>query len=406
MEANGDPESVFGGRNARPVLTADGFQIQQRNRKSIALLNQISGQYIGKFFDNKLRLEAGIRRPWFKRELDQRCFTEARGASGFAYCTSEPVSTLRIIGPNDPVPTTGPLPFYAPYETTYKFGKLLPNVGFTYKVAGPVSVFGSYAQGFSAPRTDNLYRAPRVDVDPEETDAFDLGARYTTGKVQAQATVWKIDYSNRIVSSFNPDLGISLDRNVGEVKSKGIDGSIAFRPIRQVSLLALASYIKAELQENVEFGSVTFNAKTPVTAPPAGLIFCEGAAPTATTPTVATCVPTAGRMVAETPKWQFGGRASAELGPVEFGIQGKRVGTRFATDANDVKVKGYTLVDLDARISAEPIGLKNTFLQLNVNNVFDTFYFGNISTQINAAGNPNFSVGSPRTFMATLNFGI
>jgi iron complex outermembrane receptor protein len=82
------------------------------------------------------------------------------------------------------------------------------------------------------------------------------------------------------------------------------------------------------------------------------------------------------------------------------------VPTRFATDANDVKVKGYTLVDLDARISAEPIGLKNTFLQLNVNNVFDTFYFGNISTQINAAGNPNFSVGSPRTFMATLNFGI
>jgi iron complex outermembrane receptor protein len=405
MEANGDPESVFGGRNAREVLTADGFQIQQRDRRSIALLNQISGQYIGKFFDNALRVEAGIRRPFFKRELDQRCYTEARGG-GFAYCTSEPVSTLRIIGPDDAVPATGPTPYYAPYETTYKFGKLLPNVGFTYKVSGPISIFGSYAQGFSAPRTDNLYRAPRVDVDPEETNAFDLGARYTNGKVQAQATAWKIDYSNRIVSSFNQELGISLDRNVGEVKSWGVDGSIAFRPIPEVALLGLASYIDAELKENVEFGSVAFNPTTPVTAPPVGLIFCEGAAPTATNPSVTTCVPTAGKMVSETPKWQFGGRASVELGPVEFGVQGKRVGSRFATDANDVKVKGYTLVDLDARISAEPIGLRNTFLQLNVNNVFDTFYFGNISTQINAAGNPNFAVGSPRTFMATLNFGI
>jgi iron complex outermembrane receptor protein len=72
-----------------------------------------------------------------------------------------------------------------------------------------------------------------------------------------------------------------------------------------------------------------------------------------------------------------------------------------------VKVKGYTLVDLDARISAAPLGFKNTFLQLNVNNVFNQFYFGNISTQINAfAVSPSFAVGAPRTFLATLNFGI
>ena len=64
---------------------------------------------------------------------------------------------------------------------------------------------GSYAKGFSAPRTDNLYRAPVVEVDPEETNAFDLGVRYTNNKVQAQGTLWKIDYKNRIVTSFNPD---------------------------------------------------------------------------------------------------------------------------------------------------------------------------------------------------------
>ncbi len=69
LETNGDPESVFGGRNARPVLTNDGFQIQQRDRKSIALLNQISGQYIGKFLVRKLRVEVGIRRSFFKRDV-------------------------------------------------------------------------------------------------------------------------------------------------------------------------------------------------------------------------------------------------------------------------------------------------------------------------------------------------
>ena len=414
LEDDGDPQSVFGGRNATPVLTADGFQLQQRDRTSIALLNQISGQYIGKFFDNALRVEIGVRRPFFQRDLETFCPIQA--ADGFAYCTSEPIRAVGSVAPvppgsaagsipiyinqGDPLPTNAAFrPLYAPFAAKYKFGKLLPSIGFTYRVAGPVSVFGSYAKGFSSPRTDNLYRAPRVDVVPEETNAFDLGIRYTNRMVQAQATVWKIDYSNRIVTSFNQEEGISIDRNVGKVKSWGVDGSIAIRPIRHLSLLALASYIDAELQDNVELGVTT------LATPPAGQIFCDGP-PTLANPRVQTCAPTAGRMVTETPHWQFGGRANVELGPVEFGVQAKRVGARFATDTNDVKVKGYTLVDFDARLSMKPLGLEKSYFQLNVTNIFNQFYLGNISTQITASGNPNFSVGGPRTISGTLNIGI
>jgi iron complex outermembrane recepter protein len=424
LEDNGDPESVFGGRDATPVLTADGFQLQQRDRKSIALLNQISGQYIGKFFDQKLRVEVGIRRPFFKRDLETFCPIEAAGGSGFAYCTSEPI-LARGSAPGFVIPPGSPSgsipifvnqgdsltaisglpggaafrPVFAPFEADYKFGKILPNIGFTYSFDGPISIFGSYAKGFSAPRTDNLYRAPRVDIKPEETNAFDLGVRYTDSRVQAQGTLWKIDYSNRIVSSFNQEEGISLDRNVGKVNSWGVDASVAVRPIRQLSLLALASYIDTELQENVEMGSST------AAALPAGLIFCDGTAPVG--PAVeTTCAPTKGKMVTETPHWQLGGRAQLEVGPAEFGIQGKWVGARFATDTNDVKVNDYFLVDLDARVTLEPLGLEKTFFQLNVSNLFDQRYFGNISTQINVGGGPNFTVGSPRTFIGTLNIGL
>lgn len=417
MESNGDPESVFGGRNARPVLDASGFQIQQRDRKSIALLNQISGQYIGRFFDDALRLEVGVRRPFFKRDLQTFCPIEA--SSGFAYCTSEPIlprgSTFVppssapnnefpiFINLGDPLPTNARFrALYAPFKAKYKFGKLLPNLGFTYRVSSPVSLFGSYAQGFSSPRTDNLYRAPRVDVDPEETDAFDFGVRYTTGRTQAQAAIWKIDYANRIVSSFNQDLGISIDRNVGKVKSWGLDFSVATRPVRNLTVIGIASFINAKLQSNVELFR-TSNAN-----PGTGLIFCDGP-PTVTNPTVTVCAPTAGKWVSETPEWQFGGRVQYAIGPFTFGLQGKHVGARFATDVNDVRLKGYQIVDFDARIALDKLGFRipeRTYIQVNLQNVFDQFYFGNISTQMRASDNPNFAVGSPRTLSATLNIGL
>jgi iron complex outermembrane receptor protein len=399
LEANGDPQNIFSGRNGFPVVDATGFQIQQRDRLSIASLNQIAGQYIGRFFDRALRVEVGVRRPFFKRELETFCPIEARG-SGFAYCTSE--TNLRFINPTDPVPATGATPYYRPFAVDYKFGKLLPNVGFTYhfqnSLAG-LSFFGSWAKGFSAPRTDNLYRAPIVNLDPEETDAFDLGARFTRRNVQAQVSAWQINYKNRIVSSFNQDLGISLDRNVGRVDSRGFDANFAYQPVRFLSLIGLVSYIDTELKSNVEIGQST------AALLPAGLVFCSGTAPTGTA-TATTCAPTSGKFVTETPKWQYGGRVNLDFNPVELGFQFKRVGSRFATDVNDIKVKGYTIADADVRVALEPFGLKASYFQVNVSNLFDEEYFGNISTQIRAADNPNFTLSSPRTVIASLNVGF
>ncbi|MFN3945923.1 MAG: TonB-dependent receptor [Allosphingosinicella sp.] len=374
MGPGGFPENPFGGRNGRPVLAADGFQLQQRDRLSIALLNQISGQYIGRFFEDRLRVEAGVRAPFFKRELNNFCFTQT-GGSGFATCTSQPGGPGQIVAPNAP----GPIPsgrFFAPFEAEYEFNAVLPNLGLTYYLTENINMFASYARGFSAPRTDNLYRAPRVNIEPETTDAFDAGVRYNSRWVQAQAVGWYIGYRNRIITSFDQELGISVDRNVGKVKSYGFDGSIAVQPTRAVTLYALASYISARFQEDVVVGAI---AGVPTTSP------------------------TRGKFVPETPEWQFGGRAQVELGPVELGLQGKWVDDRFATDLNDVVVKSYALFDLDARVGLAGLGLDRSYFQFNVHNLFDKKYFGNISTRIDVGGNPNFTPGAPRTFIGTFN---
>ncbi len=377
MMGNGTPEDVFGGRNGRPVLAADGYKIQQRDRLSIALLNQISGEYVGKFLDDALTVQIGVRAPFFKRNLDNRCFTEARGSAGFAYCSSETIPAAQIVAPGATIPSGSTTLYYAPYKAQYKYNAVLPSAGITYKFGDGLNIFASYAKGFSAPRTDNLYRSPFVDVQPEKTDAFDLGVRMSSGRVQAQATAWYITYKNRIVTSFDADQGISVDRNVGKVDSYGVDLGVTVRATDWVSLTGFASYIHAELKDNI-------------------LLSGSGA--------TAVFAPTKGKSVTETPEWQVGGRAQFTLGPVDLGGTAKWVDKRFATDVNDVVTPAYTLVDLDARLNLKDFGLKKTYLQLNVLNLFDEFYFGNISTQINAAGNPNFSVGYPRTITGSVHF--
>ena len=393
LGANGLPFDVFGGRNSGGVFASDGFKLQQRDRTSIALLNQVSGKYVGKFMEDKLRVEVGIRAPFFHRELTNNCYTQTSG-SGFATCTSQPVTALTIV----PATQVAPFPagsFYAPFNAKYNFHQLLPSAGFSYKLTDAASLSANWSKGFSAPRTDNLYRQPLVTIDPETTDAFDLNLRYSTTTLQAQVSGWLINFKNRIVTSFDAVQGISVDRNVGRVQGYGIDAGFAWRPSPLITLFGNASYNHSELKDNILLGNSTSLPLTQIFAP------------------------TAGKRVSETPTWTVGGRAQVNLDPISLGIQAKHVTSRFATDVNDVISPAYDLVDLDVRFSMAKWGFKKAYLQLNVDNLFDKFYFGNISTQINAgnicptgstcaanSANPNFSIGSPRTIRASINLGF
>jgi iron complex outermembrane receptor protein len=55
----------------------------------------------------------------------------------------------------------------------------------------------------------------------ETTKAYDIGWRVNPARTIASVALYRIDYTNRIVQSFDPDLGFSVDRNVGDVKIQG-----------------------------------------------------------------------------------------------------------------------------------------------------------------------------------------
>ena len=415
LDVNGEPFDVFPVNS--PEIAANGVVLQKRNRLSYAILQQIAGEYRGEFLDENLVVTAGIRAPFFKRDLTNYCFTSSAG--GFLECFGDANQNATNAALN---PTQG-----LPQNRVFKYDKILPNVGFNYKFTPEFSVFASFAQGLSVPGTDSLYNAfffPLTAAGarpaPETTDSFDLGLRYRSGNIQAQLSGWLTKFENRLASGYDPELDQNVYRNLGNVDKYGIDGSISYQPIPELAVYVFGSYMKSEIKNDIAIGE---NANgTPVFAP------------------------TAGKRESGSPKYSFGGTIRGEVGPVEIGITAKRTGPRAVFDTNEATYTGtyiptgavpsgtqgavsrteiyganapaYWLVNLDASVNLGFLGLNDkTRLQFNVYNLFDQFYVGgfggglfqsatyNRTTGVATYGSPGFvQIGAPRTVSGTVTF--
>ncbi|MES2897306.1 MAG: TonB-dependent receptor [Pseudomonadota bacterium] len=383
FDQNGDPLDVFGGKDGYgpPVVLSDGTILRRRDRFSIATLNQFSIEYRGRFMEDRLLLNAGLRAPFFKRDLNNYCYQRD---TFNAYCTTQ--SPTVVAGTDDgqgrPLvvfPTAGSSQnsssanrFALPRSFQVKFDDVLPNVGVSYELTDNHSIYLSYAETLSAPRTDDLYGQKLSDVGPEIGKAIDLGWRYQSPTLLLTAAAWRNDFSNRIERAFDEAAGIAFSLNVGDVKLWGVDGQVKWQPEDYLSFFASASYIESEIQDNIpgeSFGTV---------------------------------LQTKGKSLYETPKLQ--GAVRVDWDPTEWlslGVQGKFVGDRWTNLVNTEKAPGYSLWDLDARFKLPVFEMEQTYLQLNVKNLFDERYIGDLTG--NPTGTSVFQPGYSRTFVATLH---
>lgn len=386
-------QSWFGGKEtwgADRLEAADGAMIRFRDRMSIAELSQLALEYRGRFFDEHLRVIAGLQSKKFTRELNQYCYT--KNNSSTVLCTTQPSSAPDIYGDVTFAGQSGT--WIAPFSYTATVDKVLPNVSASWTFDGNSSVYASYSEQISALRTDSYYYVYRDAVDhkikslnaePEGTKTWELGYRYQSSTLLAQANIFHTDFENRVVSTWDEDLAAYVERNVGAVETVGAEGSLGWRPTDNLSLLGSVTYTSAEYQDDL---LMRVSGGTPIYAP------------------------ITGKQLAETPKWMSTARIGYDFGPVLVGLQGKYVGERFATDMNDMAVGSYTLWDLDVRWKLESVGVDNAYLQLNVWNLTDARYLGNLGTQVTAntadkttfgvKSQPYASIGAPRTVQLSL----
>ncbi len=406
LDQHGNPLNVF--PQSDPLRDGNGNILQKRDRLSLAILNQVSGQYRGRFFDDKLTIEGGARAAFFDRKLNNHCFTTSGG--GFVDCAEDPSENAAYAALNPQ--------FAAPQKRTYHFNKVLPSAGLTYQLVPTISVYASYSKGLQVPGTDQLYNAFFFPQDnaaaqpkPETSDNFDAGVRMRSGKIQAQFAGWYTIFKNRIESTYDPILQLSTFTNLGTVHKYGFDGSVSYQIIPQLSVYAFGSYLKSKILDNVQING-------------AASVDCSVDRSGANATQLADCAFTKGKRESNAPTYTFGGRAEGNVGPFELGIQVKRTGPRYLNDQNTplfangltnpatfgAKTPAYTLVDLDARFSLKALGMNDrTWVQFNVTNLFDKFYVGASSTSNSTASNtsvPFIQIGAPRTISGTINFGF
>ncbi len=372
LDANGFPLNPFGAKDGYgpPIRTADGSLLRYRDRLSIAELNQYSAEYIGRFFDERLRVDLGVRDPHFSRDLNQYCWTSTVDGS-----------TVRCDTATPPAPYT-----IAPFKAHVEYEKVLPNVGLSWRFDPANMIYASYTQELSAPKTDDLYTvktagSSTVNLDsvrPETTSNYEIGYRYQTARLIGSIALWDTEFENRILQSYDPTTNLSQDRNVGSVTLYGVDAQLGATPIEHLNLLANVSYAHSRLKDNIVFDA-------------AGDI-----------------EPLKGKQQVETPDWMVSGRATYEVSAFTFGVTGKYVGKRYVTDLNDLSVPDYYTFDADVRVKLDRI-LKGSSLQINVVNFFDKRYLGSLNSKpTNNTSSPFYSgvpyalQGAPRTVWVSL----
>ncbi|MFO0447784.1 MAG: TonB-dependent receptor family protein [Pseudomonadota bacterium] len=266
----------------------------------------------------------------------------------------------------------------------------LPQFGVNWAVAGDHEVFASYTENMRAFVSANTsgpfgttqagFDAIRGSLEPERSKTYELGWRYNGGAVQAMATVYNVDFTDRLLG-IRVGAGIlgnpAVLQNVGDVRTIGVETGLAWEVATNWRLYGSYTYNQSEYQDDV------------VTA--AGVTRLDG------------------RTAVDSPE---------NLAKLEFGYDDSKlfarigvshVGERFYTYTNDASVDSYTILDLSGGYRFGSFGvLKNLTAQFNVTNLADEEYVSTIGsngfTNTDATGTgQTVLAGAPRQVFLTVN---
>jgi iron complex outermembrane receptor protein len=356
----------------------DGSPIESRNYYTVSTGKSVYVQDNVSLIDNRLNLALGISDRSITRNLTNTASSESGGG--------------------------------ADYSISHTYSDVLPNLGAKYQITKEQSVFFNAAQNFRAP--PNYVLAQLVTggtvtngvltgwtlrnpvVDKESSNNFDLGYRLQNDRFTLSGSLYRVDFKDRIATSYDPASNTSTSMNVGASRSQGVEMEAGWEPAKHWSLYGSLTVAESKMNEDKVVVKASNNAWV--------------------------ALPTTGKQFPDTPRLMAGlGVQYAEGAWFAYG-QAKYTGKRYSTLLNDDSIGGYTAVNAGAGYEfASTSFFKKPQIKLNVYNVLNTGCLNlnagsGASFTLNAtaytapgggvvsASLPSFYVCAPRTLSITL----
>jgi iron complex outermembrane recepter protein len=141
---------------------------------------------------------------------------------------------------------------YAPGSGTPQsgtFDSVDPRAYLSYKYAANANVYASFAKGF---RSGGFNSAPFGPYDPEKIHTYEVGTKAATanGMVQLELAAFLTKYKDMVRRRlvFVSGAYLSESSNIGEVEVKGVEGGVAVRPVRPLTLSLTGAYLNSKIK--------------------------------------------------------------------------------------------------------------------------------------------------------------
>ncbi len=266
-----------------------------------------------------------------------------------------------------------------------------PHVGAAYKISSNAELFAGFTQvtrAFVSSSTSGPFSTTQAGFDairntlkPEESDTYELGARYNDSRFNGTVGLYYVNFRNRLLA-FRNGAGIvgnpSILQNVGGVRSLGFEAAGDFKLGNGITLFASYSYNDTTYRNDV------VNALNVVAAA------------------------IKGKTVVDTPKHLLRGEVAYDSDTFFGRVGVNYMSKRFFTYTNDQSVPGRALVDATLGYRLD-LGLRAPVeIQLNAVNLFDLKYISTIGSNGfgNSGDNQTLLAGAPQQFFATVKVGF
>lgn len=266
-----------------------------------------------------------------------------------------------------------------------------PHAGIAHKFDANLEVFAGFTQATRAftsattagpfSTTQAGFDAIRGSLKPEESDTYELGARYNTNQFNGTLGVYYVNFRNRLLG-ISTGAGIvgnpAVLQNVGNVRALGFEATGDVKLGGGLSLFASYSYNDTTYRNDVVNG--------------VGAVLAA----------------TKGKTVVDAPKHLLRGEVAYDSDTFFGKVSINYMSRRYFTYLNDQSVPGRALADATLGYRFD-IGQRSPLeLQLNATNLLNKKYVSTIGSNGfgNRGDNQTLLAGAPQQFFVTLKAGF